>query len=109
MRCRASRTTSSRSRRQPDRRAGGGCPSSPGRVGAALPYALILPSILFLLSLYLVPIVQTAVLAFQADAGWSLANWRRMSDDLNFSDAVVNTFSVVIIVVPLQCILALAM
>lgn len=76
---------------------------------ALLPYALILPSVAFLAIFYLVPLVQTGLLAFHDGSGWSLGNWRRMTDDLNFGDAMVNTFSVVLLVVPLQCVLALAM
>lgn len=79
------------------------------RRAGALPYLLILPSVLFLGVLFVVPLVQTALLAFQEGGTWSLGNWHRMADDLNFQDAVVNTFSVVLIVVPLQCTLALGM
>jgi multiple sugar transport system permease protein len=75
----------------------------------ALPYLLIAPSIVFLAVLFVVPLVQTAMLAFREGQAWSLGNWARMADDLNFQDAVVNTFSVVLIVVPLQCCLALGM
>lgn len=79
------------------------------RRAGALPYLLILPSVLFLGVLFVVPLVQTALLAFQEGGAWSLGNWHRMADDLNFQDAVVNTFSVVLIVLPLQCALALGM
>lgn len=79
------------------------------RRAGVLPYLLILPSVLFLGVLFVVPLVQTALLAFHEGGAWSLGNWHRMADDLNFQDAVVNTFSVVLIVVPLQCMLALGM
>jgi multiple sugar transport system permease protein len=79
------------------------------RRAGALPYLLILPSVLFLGVLFVVPLVQTALLAFQEGGAWSLGNWHRMADDLNFQDAVINSFSVVLIVVPLQCALALGM
>ncbi|HWL83918.1 MAG TPA: sugar ABC transporter permease [Roseomonas sp.] len=79
------------------------------RRAGALPYLLILPSVLFLGVLFVVPLVQTALLAFQQGGAWSLDNWHRMAEDLNFTDAVRNTFSVVLIVVPLQCALALGM
>jgi multiple sugar transport system permease protein len=74
-----------------------------------IPYLLIAPSLGFLTVLFFVPLVQTIALAFQSDGGWSGANFARMADDLNFTDAVVNTFEIVIIVVPLQLLLALAM
>ena len=73
------------------------------------PYMLIAPSLLFLAVLFFVPLVQTIALAFQADGGWTTANFVRMADDLNFSDAVIDTFEIVAIVVPLQLLLALGM
>ena len=74
-----------------------------------IPYLLIAPSLAFLAILFFVPLVQTVALAFQADGTWSIENFTRMTGDLNFTDAVVNTFELVIIVVPLQLLLALAM
>jgi multiple sugar transport system permease protein len=73
------------------------------------PYLLIAPSLGFLTVLFFVPLAQTIALAFQADGGWSTENFSRMAGDLNFTDAVVNTFEIVVIVVPLQLLLALAM
>jgi multiple sugar transport system permease protein len=73
------------------------------------PYLLIAPSLGFLTVLFFVPLVQTIALAFQADGGWSTENFSRMAGDLNFTDAVVDTFEIVVIVVPLQLLLALAM
>lgn len=77
--------------------------------GGVLPYLLIAPSAIFLVVLFVVPLVQTAALAFQASGAWSFGNFARMADDLNFADAVKDTFLVVVIVVPLQLALALAM
>jgi len=74
-----------------------------------VPYLLIAPSLAFLAVLFFVPLVQTIELAFQADGASSAANFVRMARDLNFTDAVVNTFEIVVIVVPLQLLLALAM
>ena len=79
------------------------------RSGRHVPYLLIAPSLIFLTVLFLVPLGQTIALAFQADGGWSPANFSRMANDLNFSDAVANTFKIVVIVVPLQLCLALGM
>jgi multiple sugar transport system permease protein len=73
-----------------------------------IPYLLIAPSLGFLTVLFFVPLVQTVALAFQADSSWSTENFARMAADLNFTDAVVNTFEIVVIVVPLQLLLALA-
>jgi multiple sugar transport system permease protein len=73
------------------------------------PYLLISPSLIFLMVLFLIPLVQTVALAFQADGAWSSANFARMANDLNFSDAIINTFEIVVVVVPLQLCLALGM
>lgn len=75
----------------------------------ALPYLLIAPSGLFLGLLFIVPLVQTAILAFQEGGAWSMGNIDRMMDDISFGEAVANTFSVVLLAVPLQLCLALGM
>ena len=79
--------------------------------GRFAPYLLIAPSVLFLGALFLLPLVQTIALAFQEGSapGLGLGNFARMADDLNFQDAVRNTFRIVLIVVPLQLSLALVM
>jgi len=74
-----------------------------------IPYLLIAPSLGLLTLLFFVPLVQTIALAFQANGGWSTENFARMTGDINFTDAVVDTFEIVVIVVPLQLLLALAM
>jgi len=79
------------------------------RGGRALPYLLIAPATLFLGVLFLVPLVQTIALAFQTDGAWSFGNFARMANDLNFPDAVVNSFRLVAVAVPVQFCLALGM
>jgi len=74
-----------------------------------IPYLLIAPSLAFLAVLFFVPLVQTIALSFQAGGIWSTENFARMTADLNFTDAIVNTFGIVLVVVPLQLVLALAM
>jgi multiple sugar transport system permease protein len=74
-----------------------------------IPYLLIAPSLGFLTVLFFAPLVQTIALAFVAGGSWSTENFARMATDLNFADAVVNTFEIVAVVVPLQLLLALAM
>src|ERR1700722_16418885 len=73
------------------------------------PYLLIAPATLFLGVLFVVPLVQTAGLAFRVDGGFSFDNFTRMASDINFSDAVTNTLSVIVLAVPLQLALALGM
>jgi multiple sugar transport system permease protein len=79
------------------------------RRAGPLPYLLIAPAVVFLAVLFLVPLVQTIALAFQADGAWSLDNFQRMATDINFSDALTNTLEIVIVAVPLQLALALGM
>jgi multiple sugar transport system permease protein len=73
------------------------------------PYLLIAPSLVLLLLLFVVPLIQTIALAFETPEGPGLGSFARMVNDLDFTDAVRNTFALVVIVVPLQLALALAM
>src|SRR5256885_12496904 len=74
-----------------------------------LPYALIAPAVLFLLALFVAPLVQTILLSFQDGNSLGLANYRRMASDLNFAPALRNTFLLVVVIIPVQLALALAM
>ena len=75
-----------------------------------LPYALLLPSIVFLALLILIPMVQALLLAIQADSGGFTTEYlERMRGDVNFSDAWRNTLILIVLIVPLQIVLALAM
>lgn len=74
-----------------------------------LPYLLLLPSLVFLTMVFFVPLAQTIALSFMDDGAPSLANYRRMASDLNFTLALRNTFMLVLVVVPLQLALALGM
>ncbi len=77
--------------------------------GRALPYLLVAPAVVFLAVLFFVPLVQTIALAFQTSSGAGFGNFVRMEDDLNFRDAVVNTFRFVGLAVPLQLAAAMGM
>ena len=74
-----------------------------------LPYALIAPAVIFLLALFVAPLVQTILLSFQDGTSLSLANYQRMANDLNFIPALRNTFALVIVIIPVQLALAIAM
>jgi multiple sugar transport system permease protein len=75
-----------------------------------LPFALLLPSILYLGLLILIPMVQALLLAIQADNGTFTTEFvERMTGDVNFSDAWRNTLLLLVLIVPLQIVLALAM
>jgi multiple sugar transport system permease protein len=80
------------------------------RTGRLLPYTLLLPSIVFLAVLIVIPMAQALLLSFATDSGgFTLENFRRMLADVSFSDAWRNTFLLLLLIVPLQVALALAM
>ncbi|UNK39998.1 sugar ABC transporter permease (plasmid) [Shinella sp. H4-D48] len=74
-----------------------------------IPYALILPSVVFLGLLFIVPLLQTLWLAVSDNGMPSLANMTTMVSDLNFGRSVFNTFLLTLAVVPIQIVMALTM
>jgi multiple sugar transport system permease protein len=81
-----------------------------GRTEDILPFALLLPSLVYLGLLILIPMIQALLLAVQADSGVFTTEFlQRMFVDVNFSDAWRNTLILLILIVPLQIVLALAM
>src|ERR1700687_749007 len=75
-----------------------------------LPFALLLPSVIYLGLLILIPMIQALLLAVQADSGELTTEFlQRMTVDVNFNDAWRNTLLLLILTVPLQIVLALAM
>src|SRR5438046_8244626 len=75
-----------------------------------LPFALLLPSVIYLGLLILIPMIQALLLAVQADNGTFTTEFvDRMTGDVNFSDAWRNTLLLLILIVPLQIVLALVM
>ncbi len=80
------------------------------RTGQLLPFTLLLPSIAFLVVLIVVPMAEALFLSVGTESdGFSLETFRRMLADVNFSDAWRNTFLLLLLIVPLQVALALAM
>jgi len=78
--------------------------------GRWIPYALIAPSIIFLLLFFAWPVFEAVLLALRApDGSFTLTHFQRMSRDLFFMDAVRNTIVLVIVTIPLQIVLALCM
>ncbi|MGC8782467.1 MAG: carbohydrate ABC transporter permease [Anaerolineae bacterium] len=74
------------------------------------PYILLLPSLVYLAVFFAWPMIQAFGLAFRADDGrWTLEFFRRMVGDAAFWPAVRTTLLLVIVIIPLQFILALAM
>ena len=79
------------------------------RTGQLLPFSLLLPSVAFLAVLVLVPMAQAVLLSTVTDSGeFSLAVFQGMLADANFSDAWRNTFLLLLLIVPLQVALGLA-
>ena len=73
------------------------------------PYLLILPASVFLVVLFLIPLVQTVWLAFSDGGQPTLDHVRRMAGDLNFAPALRNMLLLTAIVVPVQVALSLLM
>ena len=80
------------------------------RAEQLLPFTLVFPSLAFLGILVLIPTLQALFLSVVAEGGgFTDENFRQMLADLNFSDALRNTFLLLLLIVPLQVALALAM
>ena len=79
------------------------------RLGWA-PYALLLPSLAFLAVFIATPMVQAFALAFEGpDGGLSLLNVERMLGDASFRSALLTTLALVVLVIPIQFVLAMSM
>ncbi|KID31698.1 carbohydrate ABC transporter permease [Prauserella rugosa] len=73
------------------------------------PWLLLTPSIVLLLVLFGWPLVDGVLEAFTDEHGFTLAHWQRLFDDPYFLDALRNTLLLIVIVVPVQLVLAVAM
>jgi len=74
-----------------------------------LPYGLILPTVAYLALFFAWPMVQAFQLAFRDGGAWTLEPFRMMVHDANFWPAFKFTMLLVVVIVPLQFVLALAM
>jgi multiple sugar transport system permease protein len=74
-----------------------------------LPYGLILPTVAYLSLFFAWPMVQAFKLAFRDGGAWTLEPFRTMVNDARFGDALRFTLLLVVVIVPLQFVLALAM
>jgi len=74
-----------------------------------LPYLLLLPSILYLILFFVVPLSQAFFVAFQDEAGrWTWQNFLDLAKkDFRFGDALKYTFLLAVTIVPLQLLTAL--
>ncbi|WP_019930412.1 carbohydrate ABC transporter permease [Nocardia sp. BMG111209] len=76
---------------------------------ARTPWLLLLPSIVLLLALFGWPLAQAVVQAFRGGHGLTVGNFSRLFHDPYFLPALRNTILLIVIVVPIQLILAIAM
>ena len=74
-----------------------------------LPYWLILPTLAYLALFFAWPMVKSFQLAFQEDGTWTLAPFRQMVDDVAFREAFRFTLLLIVVIVPVQFVLALLM
>lgn len=89
----------------------------PARPGAArrrrpgwVPYALLLPSVAYLLVFFISPLLQGLRLAFTSESGqYGLVTIHQMLNDPGFWPSVTNTLIMLALILPLQFALALAM
>jgi len=74
------------------------------------PYILLVPSLVYLAIFFAVPMFQAFGLAFQnVDNEWSLASWRTMFNDAAFTDALLTTLILIVVIIPVQFVLAMGM
>ncbi|WP_158888755.1 carbohydrate ABC transporter permease [Amycolatopsis anabasis] len=86
-------------------------PAGPTRASrlAGSPWLLLAPSLVLMLLLFGWPLVQGVLAAFRDEAGFTLAHWQRLFDDPYFFRALRNTLLLIVIVVPVQLVLAVGM
>ncbi|TCP55231.1 carbohydrate ABC transporter membrane protein 1 (CUT1 family) [Tamaricihabitans halophyticus] len=73
------------------------------------PWLLLAPSIVLLALLFGWPLVQGVLSAFSGDSGLTLGHWQRLFADPYFLQALRNTLLLIVVVVPIQLVLALVM
>ena len=74
------------------------------------PYILLVPSLAYLAVFFAVPMFQAFGLAFQnVDNEWSLDSWRTMFNDAAFTDALLTTLILIVVIIPVQFVLAMGM
>jgi multiple sugar transport system permease protein len=74
------------------------------------PYALLLPSLVYMAIFFATPMFQSFLLAFQdATGAWSTASIERMLNDAQFTRALLTTVTLLVLVIPIQFVLAMTM
>src|SRR5262245_29859055 len=80
-----------------------------GRRRELLPHGLILPTVAYLALFFAWPMVQAFQLAFRDGGAWTIEPFKTMVNDANFWDAFKFTVLLVVVIVPLQFVLAMAL
>ena len=74
------------------------------------PYLLLLPSTAYLVLFFAWPMAKAFGLAFQTDDGqFTLSYLQRMFNDAAFSQAIITTLKLILLIIPIQFLLALIM
>jgi multiple sugar transport system permease protein len=74
------------------------------------PYLLLVPATLFLAIFFIYPMIQSLIISLQdSQGGFTFDNINTMIKDVNFGDALRNTLLFIVVIVPLQVVLALIM
>lgn len=73
------------------------------------PWMLLLPSLVLMAALFGWPLLQGVLAAFGNGHGFTPANWQRLFGDPYFLKALRNTLLLLVIVVPIQLVLAVGM
>ncbi|MFJ6157190.1 carbohydrate ABC transporter permease [Pseudarthrobacter sp. NPDC092184] len=81
----------------------------PRRSGTSAAMLLIAPSIVFMTLLFGWPMVSGILQAFGGPEGLTTANFTRMAQDPYFWSSVGNTLLLIVVMIPIQFVLALAM
>ena len=72
-----------------------------------LPYILLAPTVIFIIVFFVLPLTQVVGLAFQSGrAALTTEYFARMAGDIYFQQAVGNTLKIMVIIIPVQLILA---
>jgi multiple sugar transport system permease protein len=80
------------------------------RLRGLTPYLLVAPAVLFLVYFLFWPAIGAFGVAFQTASGqWTFANFQDLVRDTDFGLAVRNTFLLLVIIIPLEFVVALAM
>ena len=74
-----------------------------------LPYWLILPTVVYLGLFFVWPMIQGFGLALRDESGWSTTAFETMWNDAAFGEAMSFTFLLILVVVPIQFVLAFGM